>query len=312
MDISRIPQYGVGIQFNPHVVSWLDLDVLPVDLIEVLVDSLAGALDSPYVLRPGAAEEIEVLRRRAPVIAHSNYGGDFGFGPLEQTSALGRHVAIAQTMGTPWIANHCFYGDRSIAEMWSCPLQFSAREVDRVAARARHIQKAYGVPLLHENAAYYFAPPGSDLDEAEFMRRLVTTADTFLHLDLHNLYTNSRNLPGYSCDDFLAGIPLDRVVAIHLAGGSEAGGFYHDWHDDRIPEPVWSMLESVLARTRVRAVILEYQGRAHHPDTRVLGSSADLEMVRNDLARAHGLWRTAYGASARGTPAAHHEIADGR
>jgi uncharacterized protein (UPF0276 family) len=182
--------------------------------------------------------------------------------------------------------------------MWSCPVQFSRAEVARLAPRLAALQRAYGIPLLHENAAYYFPFPGGDLSEGEFLARLTEAAGTFLHLDLHNVYTNSVNLRGYRCAEFLAELPMDRVVAIHIAGGSYARGVYHDWHDSRVPEPVWELLEQVLCATRVKAVIVEYQGRAHHEDAPELTHSA-IDMVRADVERATALWDRIYGPGQR-------------
>jgi uncharacterized protein (UPF0276 family) len=294
------PQVGVGLQYNSGLLPWFPFTELRVDAFEIFLDSLAGALDTPYVLYPGALDGLQPLRARgAALIAHSNFGGEFGFGPLEETVAVRRHVPLSHMIDSPWVADHCFYCDSSRAEMWSSPVQLSRAEVARLAPRARALQERYGMPLCHENAAYYLPVPGSDMPEAEFLAELVEAAGTYLLLDLHNVYANSRNLPGYRCDEFLARIPLDRVVEIHIGGGTELGGFYHDWHDGAVPEPVWEMVEQVLAAARVGAVILEFQGRAHDSETRVLTPQRDTEVIFADVERAIGLWERAYGRGSR-------------
>lgn len=291
--MDRPQTLGVGIQYNPEILDWFPFESLEVDLFEVLLDSVMGPLDSPYVFRPGAWKQLRALRGKCPLLAHSNYGCEFGFGPLSETPAVRRHVPMTSALASPWIADHCFYGDASWLDVWSSPLQFSRAELKRVAGRARELQELYGVPLAHENAAYYVSTPGTEMREAEFMAGLVEAAGTFLHLDLHNIYTNSVNLPGFRMDEYLATIPLDRVINVHLAGGSWHDGLYHDWHDSRVPEPVWELFEWLLERTTPCAVILEYQGRAHHESTRVLGGARDQAMICEDLARARALWRKA-------------------
>jgi uncharacterized protein (UPF0276 family) len=293
-----IAPLGVGLQVNPEL-RWFPFEQEPVDVFEVLIDTLAAPLDSPYVMLPTALDALEPLRRRAPILAHSNCGGEFAFLPLERTAAVRRHVPIAKALASPWVADHCFYADGHGTELWSSPVQFSRAEACRLADRAKALQDLYGVPLLHENAAYYFPFPGGEMSEAEFLALLVESAGTYLHLDLHNVYTNSLNLPGYDCSDFLRTIPLDRVLAIHIAGGSRSGGVYHDWHDSPVPEPVWEMLETVLRAAKVKAVIIEYQGQAHHDDTRVLYERDDAESIRSDLHRAIRLWEEVYGADSR-------------
>lgn len=284
---------GVGLQYNPEILDWFPFESQPVDLFEVLLDAIMGPLDSPWIFRPGHERRTRALGDRTPLLAHSNYGCEFGFGPLEDSPAVRRHVALAQAINSPWVADHCFYGDASWLDIWSSPVQFSRPEIIRVADRARRLQDLYGMPLAHENAAYYMPTPGGQMREAEFMARMVERAGTWLHLDLHNVYTNSVNLAGYDARDYLDTIPLDRVLCIHLAGGSWYDGLYHDWHDSTVPEPVWEMLDVVLARTLPSAVILEFQGRAHHPQTRELGGAEDEAMIRGDLIRAKTVWDAA-------------------
>lgn len=299
--MSHVPQLGVGLQYNPDVLHWFPFEEQQVDVLEVLLDTLMAPLDGPRILRPGKAGLLQRLRARYALVAHSNYGGEFGFGPLEETAAVRRHVALARLMESPWVSDHCFYAEHSWMDIWSSPLQFSRAEVARVAARARRLQELYGMPLGHENAAYYVPCPGGEMGEAEFLARLVEASGTWLHLDLHNVYTNSINHPGYSADAFLRTIPLERVITIHLAGGSWSEGFYHDWHDSKVPEPVWEMLERVLEVARPGAVILEFQGRGHHANTRVLSREEDLQLIQSDLKRAQALWDRRFGPLSRRT-----------
>ena len=291
MPFTKPAPLGVGIQYNPEILDWFPFEALEVDVYEVLLDNIMAPLDGPQLIKPASRKAIERLRGKCRLLAHSNYGCEFGFGPLERTPAVQRHIGLARLLDRPWVADHCFYGDDSWLDIWSSPLQFSQAEVRRCADRARRLQDLYGMPLAHENAAYYLACPGAEMREAEFMARLVEQAGTFLHLDLHNIYTNSINLPGFDLRDYLDTIPLDRVVALHLAGGSWFGGLYHDWHDSRVPGPVWDLYEEVLERAQPCAVILEYQGQAHHPDTRVLGTGGDADMIHEDLAHARALWQ---------------------
>ncbi|MFD7657761.1 DUF692 family multinuclear iron-containing protein [Actinosynnema sp. NPDC059797] len=286
---------GVGIQYNPEILDWFPFESLEVDLFEVLLDPFMGPLDGPSVFLPGAYERLMDLKSRHLLLAHSNYGCDFGFGDLSRTPAVRRHVPMTKAIDSPWVANHSFYGDESWLDIWSSPVQFSPAEVRRVAERAGELQELYGVPLAHENATYYLATPGSTMREAEFMAELVDRAGTFLHLDLHNVYANSLNLKGFDAWEYLDTIPLDRVLAVHLAGGSWHEGLYHDWHDSPVPDEVWEMLDWLLARARPGAVVLEYQGRCHHEGTRLLDED-DEPMIVRDLARARAAWDRATAA----------------
>ena len=125
--------------------------------------------------------------------------------------------------------------------------------------------------------------------EAEFLARLVEASGTFLHLDLHNISTNHQNLRQFDLRDYLDTLPLEKVISVHLAGGSWHDGLYHDWHDSAVPEPVWDLYQELLSRARPAAVILEYQGQAHHAMTRVMNAD-DEHMIVSDVRRAQQIW----------------------
>jgi len=251
---------------------------------------LVAPLDCRFLLDPQARGLLEVVADRYPLLAHSNYGGEFGFDPLEETAAVRRHVPFVRSIESPFVADHLFYGAPSTSHIWSSPLQFSHREIARVADRAAALQDLLEVPLLHEDVFFYAAFAGSDIAAAEFVAGVAERAGTFLLLDLHNVYANSINHAGFSSEAYLATIPLERVLEIHIAGGQWLDGWYHDFHNGPVPEPVWHMLQTVLSRAHnVRGVVLEIQGPAHNPRSRRTDPTW-VDMACDDLRRARQLW----------------------
>ena len=298
-----VPRLGVGLQYNPALVDWFPFEEQPLDALEILFDGVMGPLDGPGLMWPGAAGALDSVASRFPLLGHSNYGGDFGFDPLETTSAVRRHVPLAKRFQVPWVSNHCFYSDGSWSDVWSSPLQFSQAEVIRVADRARRLQELYGVPLGHENAAWYRMCPGSEMPEEEFLARMLERSGTYLHLDLHNLYSNAVNhaAKGYSVERFLRTIPLERVIVVHMAGGRWFDDFYHDMHDTQVPDPVWDLLDDVLSRANPGAVILEYETQSLYAGEEELDPERTVDLILADLERARGSWDRAYGAHSRRT-----------
>jgi uncharacterized protein (UPF0276 family) len=298
-----VPRFGVGLQFNPALIGWFPFLDQPLDALEVLFDAVMAPLDGPGLTSARAFDTIRDAAAKFPIVGHSNYGGDFGFDDLMSTSAVQRHVPLSKKLDVPWVSNHCFYSDASWCDVWSSPLQFSRAEAGRLAARVRILQDLYGVPLGHENAAYYRTCPGSEMPEEEFLARLLELSGTYLHLDVHNLYANELNhkASGYSIRRFLATIPLDRVICIHMAGGRWIDNQYHDLHDTRIAEAVWDLLDDILSRTRPGAVILEYETRALHCDEETLDTERTIEQILADLERARKSWDRAYGVASRRT-----------
>jgi uncharacterized protein (UPF0276 family) len=141
------------------------------------------------------------------------------------------------------------------------------------------------------------------MPEEEFLARTLELSGTYLHLDLHNLYANALNHGGndYSISRFLATIPLDRVISIHMAGGRWIEDQYHDLHDTRVPPAVWDMLDDVLSRTRPGAVILEYETHALYHDEEMLDRERTIDLILADIERARASWDRAYGELSRRT-----------
>jgi uncharacterized protein len=292
---------GIGLQINPTVLALQPQGIDPslYEYAELLCDNFVGPLDAAYVIDPFMRPMLEEIAVGHPLIAHGNYGSEFGFEPLDETPGVLRHIAAAHAMKSPWYADHMFYGFQASSYMWSSPLPFSRAEVERVAGRAAALQDRLKLPLLHENAFYYAPMPGSEIAEAEFIATMVERAQTHLLLDLHNVYSNSKNFEGYDAWAFLRTVPLDRVIEIHLAGGQQSEGWYHDFHSNPVPEPVWEMLAYVVARaSRLRAIVLEVQGPAHSHVSRAVDASW-VPMINDDLRRARAV------LEAGGAPAAH-------
>ena len=130
------------------------------------------------------------------------------------------------------------------------PLPPTEEAARLVAVRAAAIRDRYGVPFLLENTAYYLPDLPADPeigDEFGLMDRIEALSGCRRLLDLHNLYCNALNF-GFAPKSALTRIPLDRVLEIHIAGGSWCEGFYMDGHNGRVPGPVWELLELALSR----------------------------------------------------------------
>ena len=119
-----------------------------------------------------------------------------------------------------------------------------------VASRSDAILQRYGVPFLLENPAHYFSELPTDPEiegDIGLLHSITESSGCRLLLDLHNLYCNAVN---HKFDPFKAidRMPLDRVIEIHVAGGSWRDGFWMDAHDGRVPERVWEMLDYALPK----------------------------------------------------------------
>jgi hypothetical protein len=87
------------------------------------------------------------------------------------------------------------------------------------------------------------------MSEPEFIGAIVREADCLLHLDVNNIYVNSRNF-GFDALNFMEALPLERTAYIHVAGHYiEPDGLLIDTHGAEVIDPVWSLLSAAYQRT---------------------------------------------------------------
>jgi uncharacterized protein (UPF0276 family) len=123
------------------------------------------------------------------------------------------------------------------------PIPFTSEAVTYVAQRIRQTQDILERPIAIENVSYY-AAPGQQLSELEFVNAVLAEANCDLLLDVNNIYVNSVNF-SYDPQAYLSGLDLTRTAYIHIAGHyEEAADLRIDTHGSAIIEPVWDLLAS--------------------------------------------------------------------
>ncbi|GAC1532279.1 MAG: hypothetical protein NVS3B10_27320 [Polyangiales bacterium] len=181
-------------------------------------------------------------------------------------------TTLARFLGeleVPWHSDHlCFSVAHRAATHDLLPLPFNQESVEHLVRRIREAQDRLPVPLAIENVSYYVTPPGSDLDEGEFVDAVVRESGCALMLDVNNVFVNAAN-HGHDPKAILARMPLDRVVQIHVAGhdyeeppvrgadGTMGGGFILDTHAQPVRDEVYELLAWTLERTGKVPILLE-------------------------------------------------------
>ncbi|WP_295802357.1 DUF692 domain-containing protein [uncultured Microbulbifer sp.] len=122
------------------------------------------------------------------------------------------------------------------------PIPFTEEAVHYVAGRIRRVQDILEQRIAMENVSYY-AAPGQELSELEFINAVLGEADCDLLLDVNNIYVNAIN-HRYNAEAFLFGLPGERIRYIHVAGHfDEADDLKVDTHGAPVIDPVWQLLE---------------------------------------------------------------------
>jgi len=136
------------------------------------------------------------------------------------------------------------------------PIPFTEEAVKYVAERIRVVQDTLEQKIAMENVSYY-AAPGQEMSELDFINAVLSEADCNLLLDVNNIYVNSIN-HRYDAEHYLKALPAERIVYMHVAGHyQEAEDLIVDTHGADIIDPVWDLLDKTYEHLGVIPTLLE-------------------------------------------------------
>lgn len=245
---------GTGIGWRPEIAAEI-AELAGVDWVEVVAENLCpGHL--PYALQ-------ELRERGITVVPH---GVSLGLGGAERPDA-GRLTALAEraeALAAPLVTEHIAFvragGPLTASPRMEAghllPVPRTRDALDVLCENVRIAQEALPVPLALENIAALINWPGEELTEGQFLTELVERTGVRLLIDVANLHTNHINR-GEDPAVALDGLPLDALAYVHVAGGVERDGVWHDSHAHPVTRPVLDVLAELCARTEPPGVLLE-------------------------------------------------------
>lgn len=272
--VTPFPRLGVGIGWRPEI----DLTVERLHHVDHLVDFVEVVAEN---IAPGdVPESLRLLRDRGvPVLPHGVSLSLGGAEPLDM-ARVEHLAAVAEALDAPMVSDHaCFVRAGGLDAGHLMPLPRTRDALDVLVANVQQAQQALPVPLALENVAALIDWPGAELTEGQFLAELVERTDCRLLVDVANLYANARNI-GADPAEFLATLPLERLAYVHVAGGVERGGLYHDTHAHTMPNAVLDLLGDLCARVDSPGVLLE-RDDDYPPDVEL---AAELAAIRAVLA----------------------------
>jgi uncharacterized protein (UPF0276 family) len=169
---------------------------------------------------------------------------------------------IAATIRPAWMCGDAglwHLGRRERGHMLLLPPILTPDSADGIAEGVARLRAATGYDVLPEN------PPGQvylgPMHVLDFFARVADRADTGLLLDCAHLAMFQR-LRGHEPLAGFDGYPLERVVELHVAGGSErtTDGFawVEDDHTPGVLADTWTIVEHVAAHApNLKAIVFE-------------------------------------------------------
>ncbi|QEV49708.1 DUF692 domain-containing protein [Streptomyces vinaceus] len=240
---------GVGIGWRPEIADAVER--LPgLDWVEVVAENIC----------PGhlPASLLRLRERGVRVVPH---GVSLGLGGAERPDAakLAALGERALALGAPLVTEHIAFVRTSSPALEAghlLPVRRTRDALDVLCENVRIAQEALPVPLALENIAALVSWPGEELTEGQFLTELVERTGVRLLIDVANLHTNRVNR-GEDPFAVLDAIPLEALAYVHVAGGVERDGVWHDTHAHPVPAVVLEVLAELRERVAPAGVLLE-------------------------------------------------------
>ena len=220
----------------------------PVDFFEVAPENWIG-------IGGKMGKDLRYFTERYPFVAHGLSLSIGSPAPLDETF-IHRVKRLLDEHNFRFYSEHLSYcsDDGHLYDLM--PIPFTAEAVHYVAGRIRRVQDILERRIAMENVSYY-AAPGKEMEEIDFLNAVLEEADCELLLDVNNIYVNSIN-HCYDAETFLKSLPAERVAYCHIAGHyDEADDLKVDTHGAPIIDPVWSLLETAYQHCGVVPTLLE-------------------------------------------------------
>lgn len=231
--------YGLGLR-TKHYSYILEQRPSAIDWFEILTEN--------YLVEGGRPlYYLDQVRQHYPVVMHGvslsiGSSDPIDFNYLAQVKQLAARIEPA------WISDHlCWTGVHGYNMHDLLPLPYTDEALQHLVTRVKQVQEFLGRQILLENVSSYLTYKHSHMTEWEFLANVAEQADCYILLDVNNIYVSAFN-HSFDAQDYLKGIPINRVKQFHLAGHENCGNYIIDTHDATIIEGVWSLYEDAVRR----------------------------------------------------------------
>ncbi|MFE7369265.1 DUF692 domain-containing protein [Streptomyces anulatus] len=272
-------ELGIGIGWRPEIAAEVE-SLSGIDWVEAVAENLCADHLPDSLVR---------LRERGVTVVPHGVALGLGGADRPDPDRLAGLAARAELLGAPLVTEHIAFvragGPLTASPRLEAghllPVPRTWDALDVLCENVRIAQDSLPVPLALENIAALITWPGEELTEGQFLAELVERTGVRLLIDVANLHTNHVNLgqdPAKALDE----LPVEAIAYVHVAGGVEKNGVWHDTHAHPVSEPVLEVLAELRSRVDPPGVLLE-RDDAFPPGAELAG---ELDAIRATLRRA--------------------------
>jgi len=225
------------------------------DQIPSQIDFMEVAPDNWIDVGGKFGRQFKKIAEQIPIVCHGLSLNIGGVAPLDE-AFLHRVKQFLETHNISVYSEHLTYCADEGHLYDLMPIPFTEAAIKHVVERIQRVQDILGQRIAMENASYY-AAPGKEMDEIEFVNSVLEQADCLFHIDINNIYVNSINHK-YNAEKFLKALPGDRIAYAHIAGHYvEEEDLLVDTHGTDVIDPVWKLLDVAYQHFGVFPTLLE-------------------------------------------------------
>ncbi len=274
-----VMELGIGIGWRPEIAAEVE-SLSGIDWVEAVAENLCADHLPDSLVR---------LRERGVTVVPHGVALGLGGADRPDPDRLAGLAARAELLGAPLVTEHIAFvraggpltASPKLEAGHLLPVPRTWDALDVLCENVRIAQDSLPVPLALENIAALITWPGEELTEGQFLAELVERTGVRLLIDVANLHTNHVNLgqdPAKALDE----LPVEAIAYVHVAGGVEKNGVWHDTHAHPVSEPVLEVLAELRSRVDPPGVLLE-RDDAFPPGAELAG---ELDAIRATLRKA--------------------------
>ena len=248
-----LPQLGFGLGLRSDHYGYILNHQPEVDWFEIISEN--------YMNNYGySAHVLDQIAERYPVVMH---GVSMSIGSSDPLNLdyFEELKKLADRIKPKWISDHlCWTGILSKNSHDLLPMAFTEESLKHVVSRIKQVQDILERPLILENPSSYLSFQHDEFMEWEFIREMAKEADCGILLDVNNIYVSSVN-HDFDPVEYLNGIPMERVVQMHIAGHTHCGTHIIDTHDHPVVDEVWALYKLAQDRATGASTLLEWDAK---------------------------------------------------
>ncbi len=230
---AKPPFLGFGLGLRPQHYAEI-LDGSPeIDWFEVISEN--------YMIPGGQPMRmLDRICERYPVVMHGVSMSIASTSPLDM-DYLRQLKALAERVKPVWISDHlCWTGVHGVNLHDLLPIPYTKEALAHVVDRVNQVQDFLDRPFTLENVSSYVTFGQSEMSEWDFVSEVSKRTGCWLLFDVNNVYVSAFNHE-FAAEDFLNGVPKDRIVQFHVAGHSHEETHMIDTHDHPVCPEVWDL-----------------------------------------------------------------------